>query len=181
MIRMKLKLSLELLLLLNGAGIVLSAATVTALLQVDKIVHASLYSYGLQFDYEWAAPYWAFFRLSLALLCGIAGVGLFSMLYVVASRKSLRDTRQIDAPLTPARAAQPARTDMEKEQVEPAEEKRDDGVEIVALPVECHECSRVSAQPLCMFDFKSGKPRVVNVCPYCNASLTASGNSRIRQ
>jgi hypothetical protein len=54
---------------------------------------------------------------------------------------------------------------------------KDDGVEIAALPMVCNKCGKVFTQPLCMFDFKSGKPRLVNVCPYCNALLAVSGNS----
>jgi hypothetical protein len=38
----------------------------------------------------------------------------------------------------------------------------------------------VFTQPLCMFDFKSGKPRLVNVCPYCNTILAVSGNSKMK-
>lgn len=184
MIHMKLKpkLSPELLLLLNGAGIVLSAAAVTALLQVDKIVHVSLYSYGLRFDYEWATPYWAFFRLSLALLCGVAGVSFFSMSYVVLSRKSLRSQPPATASSKSVVETQSAKTQKEKDTKEPVKEPVkdtiDDGVEIVAIPMECNKCGKVFTQPLCMFDFRSGKPRLVNVCPYCNALLAVTGNSK---
>ncbi len=175
---MKLNLNLELLLFLNGAVIIASVAAVTALLQVDNIVHGTLYSYGLIFSYEWASQYWTFFKLSLALLCGAAGIGFFSMFYVVACRSSLRSRPQIIAPSKPVGYTLRAKAEREKEQMETVKEERDDGVEIVAIPMACNKCGKVFTQPLCMFDFKSGKPRLVNVCPYCNALLAVSGNSK---
>ena len=42
--------------------VVLTAATSLVLMiclyQIDNIVHGTLYSYGLQFSYNWAGPYW---------------------------------------------------------------------------------------------------------------------------
>jgi len=38
------------------------------LLKIDSIIHNNLYSYGLQFSYEWANPYWLYLRLTLCLL-----------------------------------------------------------------------------------------------------------------
>jgi hypothetical protein len=178
--QLKLKLSPELLLLLNAAGIVLTAAAVTVLLQVDGVVHGLLYSYGLRFDPEWATPYWTFFRLSLGLLCGVAGVSFFSMLYVVLGRRSLRSQRPTTVPSRPTLETQPAKVEREKERKKPERETTDDGVEIVAIPMACNKCGKVFTQPLCMFDFRSGKPRLVNVCPYCNALLAMSGNSQTR-
>ena len=178
--KLKLKLSPELLLLLNAAGIVLTAAAVTVLLQVDGLVHGLLYSYGLEFNYEWATPYWTFFRLSLGLLCGVAGISFFSMLYVVLGRRSLRSQLLITEPSRPALETQPAKVEREKEKKKPEKETADDGVEIVAIPMACNKCGKVFTQPLCMFDFRSGKPRLVNVCPYCNALLAMSGNSQTR-
>ena len=178
--KLKLKLRPELLLLLNVAGIALTAAAVTVLMQVDGLVHGLLYSYGLTFNYEWATPYWTFFRLSLGLLCGVAGISFFSMLYVVLSRRSLSSQLPITVPSTPAVEVQPAKVEREKEKKKPERETTDDGVEIVAIPMACNKCGKVFTQPLCMFDFRSGKPRLVNVCPYCNALLAMSGNSQTR-
>lgn len=38
------------------------------LFQIDKLVNSTLYGYGLTFSPEWAEPYWAMFRASLALI-----------------------------------------------------------------------------------------------------------------
>lgn len=35
-----------------------SLVSMIGLLQIDKLVHGTLYSYGLEFNYLWAQPYW---------------------------------------------------------------------------------------------------------------------------
>jgi hypothetical protein len=47
---------------------VCSIVAILALLQVDAVVNGSLYTYGLQFDVEWANSYWVAIRTALALL-----------------------------------------------------------------------------------------------------------------
>ena|SRR3990170_7077101 len=44
-----------------------SLISMLALLQVDSIVHKSLYSYGLQFSDAWATPYWNSIRVVFAM------------------------------------------------------------------------------------------------------------------
>ena len=34
--------------------------------------------------------------------------------------------------------------------------------------VKCDHCKRVFAQPLRMLDFHSDRPRIINICPFCN-------------
>lgn len=41
---------------------------VVFLLEIDRLVHDTLYGYGLTFSYEWAEPYWLLLRLSIALI-----------------------------------------------------------------------------------------------------------------
>ena len=43
-------------------------AVVVLLLEIDKLVNGTLYSYGLIFSYDWAQSYWLFFRLSIILI-----------------------------------------------------------------------------------------------------------------
>ena len=43
-------------------------AAVVLLLQLDRLVNDTLYSYGLVFSYDWAAPYWMFFRITVVLI-----------------------------------------------------------------------------------------------------------------
>jgi hypothetical protein len=37
--------------------------------------------------------------------------------------------------------------------------------------ISCPSCSKFFSRPLIMFDFSSGKTRLVNICPYCNHKL----------
>ena len=41
---------------------------VLLLLQIDELIHDTLYSYGLVFSSDWAQPYWLLLRVSLALI-----------------------------------------------------------------------------------------------------------------
>jgi hypothetical protein len=44
-----------------------SLLSMICLFQIDKIVHGNLYSYGLSFSYDWAAPYWTLVRTAFAM------------------------------------------------------------------------------------------------------------------
>jgi hypothetical protein len=51
--------------------IAMDAMLVTVLLllsYVDRLVHGTLYNYGLVFSVEWAEPYWIMMRASMALI-----------------------------------------------------------------------------------------------------------------
>lgn len=56
-------------------GLVIVALII--LLQIDKLVHSTLYSYGLIFDNAWAQPYWLMLRIALIAL--VAAILLFSL------------------------------------------------------------------------------------------------------
>jgi hypothetical protein len=43
-------------------------AALVLLLQLDRLVNGTLYSYGLVFSYDWATPYWMAFRITAALI-----------------------------------------------------------------------------------------------------------------
>jgi uncharacterized Zn-finger protein len=172
---MKLQLNPKLLLLIYLIGAALAIGVVVLLFQVDEVVNVLLYNYGLKFDHEWATPYWTFLRLTLGLLGCIAGLNIFSILYIFVSRQTLPSVKSARLSAKPE-----SKTQRKEEEEEPmrAIEKEENGVEVAALPMVCNKCGKVFTQPLCMFDFKSGKPRLVNVCPYCNAVLAVSGNSK---
>ncbi len=182
MIRMRFQLNRKLLLLFYGAGVVLAIAVAVLLLQVDRIVNVSLYSFGLQFDYEWATPYWTFLRLGLGLLGCLAAVNVFSLIYIILTHEPPVHREPTAIRSKPSLKALRQEVVREKAHIKTSEEEsrevKTDGVEVVALPMVCNKCGKVFSQPLCMFDFKSGKPRLVNVCPYCNAVLAVSGNSK---
>ena len=165
----------------------LAVGAVVALLQVDMVVHRTLYDYGLVFDYEWPMTYWMFERLAISLFIGVAGINAFSLVYTFFAEKDLmKAPKQLQLRPKPETMKREPKS-VEPDKAFPKQEQRqplmkttadDDGVEVVALPMVCNKCSKVFTQPLCMFDFKSGKPRLVNVCPYCNAVLAVSGNAK---
>ncbi|MBN1357172.1 hypothetical protein JW988_00220 [Candidatus Bathyarchaeota archaeon] len=43
-------------------------AALVLVLEIDQLVHGTLYNYGLRFSYEWAQTYWLFFRVTVALI-----------------------------------------------------------------------------------------------------------------
>jgi hypothetical protein len=58
-------------------GDAMLVAAVVLLLEIDKLVNGTLYSYGLVFSDNWAQPYWLMFRLTLVLI--VAAVILISV------------------------------------------------------------------------------------------------------
>jgi uncharacterized Zn-finger protein len=167
----------KLLLLLNVIGSALAVAVVVCALQVDGIVNVTLYDYGLIFDYEWATPYWTFLRLLLGIVGGIAGVNtLTAILWVLHLRRVPTSVQVKTVSHDRVKPVDP-RLSLSKQIQKNAPQGEEDGVEVMSLPMVCRKCGKVFTQPLCMFDFKSGKPRLVNVCPYCNTILAVAGNS----
>jgi uncharacterized Zn-finger protein len=160
-----------------GTGLVIGA--VFLLLRLDEVVNVLLYKYGLQFDYEWAVPYWTLLRTVLAVLGCVAGVSAFAVVLTILGRQTPQPAKiQLAKDVrVPAKTSAEAIREIGKETTN---EETQNGVEIAALPMVCNKCGKVFSQPLCMFDFKSGRPRLVNVCPYCNAVLAVSGNSKGR-
>ena len=130
-----------------GRGVIvlwlISSVFVLVLLRkIDGIVHETLYSYGLRFDYGWAQPYWfllSFAFVSLAFPMVLGGIVLFSSFLGTGDD----ETRFSDLSKTSARA----------------------------LLISCSSCKKVFGKPLVLLDFSRGKERFVNVCPYCNAVL----------
>jgi len=173
-IHMKLQWNPKILLVVNAIGAALAIAVVLLIYEVDGIVNVSLYDYGLVFSDEWAIPYWMFLRLALGLVGGIACLNVFAIVYEIMGRKIVPTPKVVKPRLSSA----PTLKSEPKVVKEKKPVREDDGVQITALPSVCNKCGKVFSQPLCMFDFKSGKPRLVNVCPYCNALLAVSGNSR---
>lgn len=53
---------------LVALGDAMLIAAVALLLEIDKLVNGTLYSYGLVFSDNWAQPYWLMFRVTLALI-----------------------------------------------------------------------------------------------------------------
>jgi hypothetical protein len=135
------------------ASILVLIAAVSAaylLTVIDSIVHDQLYQFGLIFSYEWANPYWMALRISLALL------GL------IATVSSMNITRFLWRRLRKSGALKEA----EKEEAV----SQDVGVSASTL-FKCPSCGRSITHPIRMLDFHSQRPKMINICPFCNATV----------
>jgi len=63
-----------------------SLVSIYALSQIDSIVHQKLYSYGLQFSYDWATPYWAISGIALTMGWLIVVVAIVLQLYIITRK-----------------------------------------------------------------------------------------------
>jgi uncharacterized Zn-finger protein len=184
---MRFKLTWKWYSLFSALTVTLAVALLVLVLELDMLVNGLLYEYGLVFDYEWALPYWSIVRLLIAMLGVLAVLNLVPTSYLfitrfwpMLERKFLKGNSSCGEQLkngvnrgAKQEAAEPLQSSAPKQEMQ----KAADEVEMVAVPMICNKCGKVFNQPLCMFDFKSGKPRLVNVCPYCNALLAAAGSS----
>ena len=65
---------------------ILTIASMSSVLQLDALVHQKLYSYGLQFSFEWAIPYWATVRSAFALGWLTVAVGIGATIFLVITK-----------------------------------------------------------------------------------------------
>jgi len=119
---------------------------------LDNMVHRTLYNYGLQFSYDWANPYW------MTLRCIQVSMGLVAIFTIVNTvylyRKHIHTKPQ-------------AKITMGEKMVAPSltletQQERASGL------IKCTNCKRNFSQPLRMLDFHSERPKIVNICPFCN-------------
>jgi len=153
--------------------ILILAATVFVVYNLnvmDSIVHGTLYNYGLQFSYDWATPYWTLLRITQALVTLMAISTLVSVFYVY--RKYIRvhvkpEVKRIEVKgekrIIPSVSTVPSVSSAPSLALQP--EPRASSPSGL---VKCAHCNRVFAQPLRMLDFHSDRPRIVNICPFCN-------------
>jgi len=135
--------------LLVSILVLITAVSVAYLLTIiDSIVHGQLYQFSLQFSHVWADPYWMFLRISLALLGLVAVVALMNITYFLWMK--LRVTK-----IARAKASRPD----------------------AAVPsmFQCTSCGRSMTHPLRMLDFHSQTPKMINICPFCNATAVPVG------
>jgi len=130
----------------------IAAVSVAYLLTIiDSIVHNQLYQFGLSFSYDWANPYWTVLRISLALLGLIAVAASMNITYFFWKKLKM-----------------PEMANVAKE-----EEKAEAAQQSVGIPTlfQCTSCGRSITHPLRMLDFHSQRPKMVNICPFCNATV----------
>ena len=90
LMKTRIPLKLKIILILSLAGIVMNALSVFFFTCLDYVVHGDLYSYGLQFSYEWAERYWNYSRLmlgSVAITTLVTGISIAFILVRTRTRK----------------------------------------------------------------------------------------------
>lgn len=182
-----------------GAAI-FAAYTLT---QLDQIVHGQLYNYGLTFSFDWANPYWNLLRVTLILLDVIAVSTVISLALTLQKYRALKrklsgkKTRtQKSTPISsrlPAIPSPSPQQKFEKPQIKPLQEtipipiptpstSRPETTAAPPAPLpdepsglsRCSHCSKAFSQPLRMLDFQGDRPRIINVCPFCNEILSST-------
>jgi len=136
-----------------------TASAAYSLILLDKIVHGTLYDYGLQFSYDWANPYWMLLKIVQAMIVLAAVFNVVSLVYVyrkyIYTKPQMTETR---SEKSEKKVVSPTILETET----PSETQKMGGL------VKCTHCNRVFAQPLRMLDFHSDRPRIINICPFCN-------------
>jgi DNA-directed RNA polymerase subunit RPC12/RpoP len=120
--------------------------------RIDSIVNVTLYTYGLHSSVNWLDPYWISLRLIyifLAVPIAFSAVVLIAG-FAKASDGANKVYRRVNSKLS-TNQAQDAREN--------------------SMLIRCTRCGKVFNKPLTMLDFTNGKPRLANVCPYCNHIL----------
>jgi hypothetical protein len=112
------------------------------LMTVDSIVHGVLYQHGLQFSYDWANPYWLFFRTALTLIALIA--------LAASTNIALSFWESLKQPTLTRIAETPTQPLIVQPEPEPGPE----------LLFQCTSCRNKTANPL-RFN--------IYFCPSCNA------------
>lgn len=123
--------------------------------QIDSIVHGDLYGYGLEFSIDWAGPYWAYANLIYVFLIFPMIVGGGILLIGSFIKYTGYDTETHVS----------ARREAKRPKVKTEALKQNN------IAISCPQCKKVFGKPLNMLDFSGGKPRLANVCPYCNHIL----------
>ena len=179
---MKLKLTWKSYLLISVFTMGLAIASIFLLYRLDTIVHGLLYEYGLVFSYEWAIVYSTIERTLFASLSLLFVFNLFSSAVLFRTRVLPAITQKPRMSVRARRKPQRYEKVTPQKVIEPKETKEGDtdGVKVLGVPMVCSGCGKVFTQPLCMFSFETGKPHLVNVCPYCNKILTVSSEAKTR-
>jgi len=119
--------------------------------RIDQIVHGDLYGFGLQFSYVWATPYWTLLRLTYVCLA-VPSV-LSAIVLGLDFWKKIRSKNRVSVSVAKRASVK----------VQPLKGN--------SMLISCPSCKKTFRKPLAMLDFSSGKAKLVNTCPYCNARL----------
>ena len=126
-------------------------------LQLNGIVHRTLYDYGLQFSDSWAVPYWSLERLLYVCLFAPSFLGGFALVFDVwkSRRERVPVVRRVGSTVATSRVGPVVQTAAKDN----------------SMMINCPKCNRLFSRPMNMLDFSSGRTRLVNVCPFCSHVL----------
>jgi uncharacterized Zn-finger protein len=137
---------------------------------IELIVHGQLYSFGLVFSPEWADPFrfytWMLY-LCITVPTAIGGVALMTSFLKEEKipEKKIFVEQKVKVPQqVPRVAAQPTTQAPVKKVTQVTENGNAGGIS-------CPHCNKVFTRALVMLDFRSGRNKLVSVCPYCNHVL----------
>ena len=140
---------------------------------MELIVHGQLYDYGLIFSTEWADAYriftWLIF-VCLGLPMALSGIALASSCLKV-ERVPKRE-KIVPKKVGPPRGV----AKVESRPIVKNTPSKVDSGNSIGIGISCPECKKVFGRALVMLDFRSGKNRMVSVCPYCNHILGFSSD-----
>jgi len=145
--------------------IVSAVFVIFLLLEIDRIVHVQLYSFGLQFSPDWANPYWIFARLIYVCMGLPMALSVFVLAYGLL--------RKVDKPKNSKAMPETEKETVLKDpnvtkQGSPHKSASNGKLNVV---ISCPSCKKVFSRPLLMLDFSKKRNRLVSVCPYCNHVL----------
>lgn len=182
-----------------------TGSTLYFLNQLDQIVHGQLYNYGLQFNLEWANPYWNVLRIVQVLLGVATGITTINLVLTIKkdilTKKPTEKTTPIQRPQKTMPQMPPMPRAVERQTAPPLPPQRPPALATPIMkpttpptqpapvtpivpaspaptpqqfsaeipgPIRCSHCGKAFTQPLRMLDFQGDRPRIVNICPFCN-------------
>jgi hypothetical protein len=172
------------------AAVAALASTAYTLTLLDQVVNGTLYSYGLQFSYDWANPYWTLLRITLALLAVCAVATMINAIPILrpSSKEKPRSAKTAPAQKITKSTAKPMRINERTATIpialspQPPPKPTPKPAPVTSptptyadpdAPTlfRCTHCNRTFTQPLRMLNFQVDPPRIVNVCPFCNETM----------
>jgi hypothetical protein len=139
---------------------IVSAVIVYFLLtRIDLIVHGKLYYFGLRFSSDWADPYRIYMWLIYVCLVLPTTLSAFALVFSFTSKENLKAPEkktEFELKVKPQPVA-----------IKEVKTRENNKIMIISCP----NCKKEVNRSLVILDFSGGKPKLVNVCPYCNHSL----------